>query len=282
MEVWWDPDLTHQVWGGNPEDKLITLERSETGGAPWSTLFENVINRWHHRDYSATDSHAIRKWWYRVGVTEPGSGEIYYSEPFTRKAQPSLEALEISARFGTVLRTFGREVFLYRKKTFGHRCPKCYDPISMSLKTRQCPMCFGTGFVGGYHAPFRVFMKIDPFADQVQSTTTGPLYVAKTTAMCLPFPDPLPGSLIIEGENNRWIVESRSSTQLQRADVRCQLQLHKVPKSDIAYKVPVSIALEDFNPTPASALHVNTSTQYEDRIDLADWDPSDVYNFRGP
>jgi len=135
--------------------------------------------------------------------------------------------------------------------------------------------------MGGYHAPFRIYMKIDPYADQIQSTATGPLVVAKTTAMCLPFPDPLPGSLIVEGENVRWIVESRTSTQLQRADIRVQLQLHKMPTSDICYQVPVRVALEDFNPTPPSALAVNSSTQLEDRLDLADWDPSDIYNYRG-
>lgn len=281
MEVWWEPNQDHQVWGGNPEDKLIRLERSETGGAPWSTLFEGVLDRWHHRDHSAVGNHAFRKWWYRVGVVEPGTGAVHYSDPFTRQAQPSLEALEISARFGTVLRTRGREVFLYRKKTFGHRCTKCWDPVSMSTRTKQCNMCFGTGFIGGYHAPFRIYMKIDPYADMVQSTATGPIAVAKTTAMCLPFPDALPGSLIIEGENIRWVVETRTNTELQRAPVRSQLQLHKMPTSDICYNVPVRIALEDYNPTPPSALHGNTSDALERRIDLASWDPSDIYNYRG-
>ena len=61
--------------------------------------------------------------------------EIRFRENVLYKAQP----------FGAPLAT------VYMRKRHGQRCPDCHDNCMLNGQNTFCPICFGTGIVGGYY-----------------------------------------------------------------------------------------------------------------------------------
>ena len=49
--------------------------------------------------------------------------------------------------------------------------------------------------------------------------------------------------MIVEAENKRWKVQSKTPTERLRAEVRQELRMRRVVMSDINYKVPVHMGL---------------------------------------
>ena len=55
----------------------------------------------------------------------------------------------IANRTRNAISVDGREVFLYQRLRSGHRC-SCWESAETTPHA-QCPICFGVGFVGGFH-----------------------------------------------------------------------------------------------------------------------------------
>lgn len=53
-------------------------------------------------------------------------------------------------RLDVLLRTTGESVTLLRRKWTGERCPRCGRDTRTNRGYYRCPLCMGTGYVGGY------------------------------------------------------------------------------------------------------------------------------------
>lgn len=91
------------------------------------------------------------------------SGATLRSHTFDVYIPPDRTAMKMSKEFlwwlmdkhGTLIDNI--PVFQYVKRTYGCNCPKCKQPGIGVLKA-NCPICFGTGFEGGYHEPVLTFV----------------------------------------------------------------------------------------------------------------------------
>ena len=251
-----DLDFLDLFWeiGDTVEDHYkysFYLQRSESPMGPWDTLGGPFKDRWFFRDITVNLKHRHRKYFYRLHIVEDSTGDELFSEPVFHTPRQDLIAREITMRMALLLREFiGRWVILLPVRTFGTRCPDCWDNIRKRREKDRCITCYGTGYAGGFLHPMQILLNIDPAPDSTQATSSGEILDTKSTGRCLPFPPLKPNDLIVEAENIRWRVMNVAGTQKLRHAVHKEVQLHQIFPGDIAYKIPISVDPLNFDPSP--------------------------------
>jgi hypothetical protein len=173
-------------------------------------------------------------------------------------AEPDLIAAEIQMRERLVWSEYaGRKCFVYPVRTFGQRCPNCYDGpdrgkgFTSQRRRSRCVTCYDTSFVRGYHSPIEIFMQIDPSDQAVQTLPVGETQQTDTSARLPNFPQLKPRDIIVEAENRRWRVVKVKPTERLRSIIHQELVMHEITPGDIEFQIPVNLAdLRDFEPSP--------------------------------
>ena len=228
--------------------------RSEAMAGPYDTISIPFQDQYVFRDKHVPRMHQFRSLYYLVRVTNRLTGATYDAGPASQTPEEDLYTLEIRRHLATLYREFtGRKCWLLPIRTFGQRCPGCWDPVLFKRKRAGCMICFDTGFARGYHHPIEVWAAIStgtPMAEQ--NTNVGTLQQINTSAR-IAVVGAKPRDLLIEGENHRWRVVQVGETEHGRASVLFELQLHRIPPSDIEYSIPLELGvpLRDVELTPA-------------------------------
>ncbi len=68
---------------------------------------------------------------------------------------------EIRNRTLALLQNDGEDVYLMKRRWSGKRCPACWDEMAQQAQAR-CPVCFGTGWIGGYYPKISIKVRIVP------------------------------------------------------------------------------------------------------------------------
>ncbi|HNC99353.1 MAG TPA: hypothetical protein PKW90_24680, partial [Myxococcota bacterium] len=161
--------------------------------------------------------------------------------PASQEAPPDLIALELQRHFMMLYKEFtGRPCWLFPVRTFGPKCPSCYDKRTGARKRSRCTTCFDTSFMHGYLSPILVHVDIDPSANGHQVSTLGKQQQQNTTANMGWYPRVKPDDILVEPENLRWRVVSQAQTEQNRAPVSQQLQLHAIERGDIEMDLPLN------------------------------------------
>ncbi len=119
--------------------------------------------------YIAVDpKHRAAGWfqrtYYRVAVKD-ATGNVTYSEPISanqgklndgqlRDYKEIVRREEKRNRLRNSPTTPG---YLLKIKYYGDKCPECLDPDHGESTDDACPICFGVGYIRGYHPPFPCF-----------------------------------------------------------------------------------------------------------------------------
>lgn len=248
LDLWWeiaDTSENHLLYS-------FYIERSESISGPWQKLAGPLKDVWRFRDVNVNLRHNTRKYIYRIRVVEDSSGNEAESEGVWLEAERDLVAKEMVTRMALLFREYvGRKVFLLPVRTFGTRCPDCWDKTRQRRMKDYCLTCFGTSYAGGFFSPMQILMQIDPDPEAPQVGSQGVTQPANTTARALPYPPIKPNDIIIEAENLRWRVMVAGMTRKLRAVVHYDLQLHKVLPGDITYKIPlIGVDLENLEVSP--------------------------------
>lgn len=248
LNVSWEIDDTNE----DPLDYTFTIERSESPMGPFDQVTEPFSDRYFFRDSIVNLYSRWRQLWYRVKVTQKSSSEFEYSEPATQGARPPLDALEVRRLELIAFREhIGRLVWVFPVRTFGQRCPDCYDKRSGNRRRSNCPTCFSTTYVRGYLDPIATYIQIDPSPKHQELLQIAKTEQSNTTARTPYFPPLKPKDIIVEAENRRWRIERVSSTQRLRATLHHELVLHEIPRADIEYTIPINIEdLMSHEPSP--------------------------------
>jgi hypothetical protein len=135
----------------------------------------------------------------------------------------------------------GRRCWVFPVRTFGQRCGACYNDITGKRRISHCVTCYDTSFVRGYHNPIESWISIDPPSKAEQNTSIGPLQMQVTTARIGYWPPLKPRDLIIESENIRWRVVQVNQTEQLRAPVHQEIQIHRIPPTDIEYRIEFNL-----------------------------------------
>jgi hypothetical protein len=223
-------------------DFTFQILRSEAPAGPWEAITEPFEDRYLFIDNRMKINQPHRFCFYMIRVTNKASRETKDFGPSSQEADPDLLALELRRHMNLLMREFaGRRCWVLPARTFGQRCPSCFN-MTLKARTRSgCRQCFDSGFVRGFLNPIECWIQIDPATETKQQTNIGEVSQQNTTARLGYFPSLKPKDVIIEPENKRWRVVSVSSTQRLRAAVHQEIQIHQIPKPDIEYAIDLDL-----------------------------------------
>lgn len=252
-------DLDHLDLSWEIEDTNENIERwdffvlrSVDGfGGPYEIHAGPFRNDNLYRDAEVNQLHNWRNYFYKIRAVNKDDDSVVEVGPETLQAPPDLITLELRRRFELLMNEFaGRRVLVYPAITSGFRCRHCFDMGSNDRgrtigrqKTQNCPSCYDQTFVGGFGKPILSWLQIDPSPEDVQRTDTTERSQQDTTCRLSAFPPLKPKDMIVEAENVRWQVERVASTRKLRAEAHQEPSLHRIPRSDIRYEVPVDVDL---------------------------------------
>ena len=237
---------------------LATIYRSGSPVGPWETLTETQPNLWLYRDsFPAISVEAeppsqlslSRGIYYRIRVTPPsgaaGTVEIFSAvEPQLTGRQRLLKRKILRDEAVMLSRLNGVPAAVLKRRHWGERCPKCYDRYTRESMRGSCSSCFGTTFVAGYFDPVMTWAKRAPAPVQTVVTPEGKADVALTGVTLLAAPAVQEEDLLVFAQDDRrFLVRQVQPTELRTVTVHQRISVSELARSDIAYRVPVDLAV---------------------------------------
>lgn len=235
-------------------DYTFQVLKSESATGPFEPASVEFEDRYRFIDNRVKAGNIYRQYHYVIRVKEKSSGETEDFGPFAKAPEPTLIATELRKHMSLLMREFiGRRCWLLPVRTFGQRCPDCWNQRLKKRVKSGCRPCYDTGFIRGYLTPVELWVSLDPQPSNNQETHLGRLQQQNTTGRTAHFPPMKPGDIVVEPENVRWRITQRATTQEQRAIVTQELQLHRIPETDIEYSISLDVGapLEDLFYTPS-------------------------------
>lgn len=248
---WLDVNWSVKEHLDDEQNYQIRVERSESAHGPFDAVSSEFdASLYAFRDGSVRLNDKWRKYYYRIRLRDIRDDSVTYSDVTSLGPKPPLQALEVIRRFYMINREKNaREVLVYPKRTWGQRCPTCWDATQGRSIKSNCPTCFGTTFSQAYLDPVVARIQIDPSPKSEQySAMPGKTQSTMTSARCIPHPEIKPSDMLVEAENIRWTVVNVSSVRLLQYPVRQEMMLARIDPSDPEMKVPVNWTVDEPSP----------------------------------
>lgn len=189
-----------------------------------------------------------KPWFYRaVLTTAAGSYTSPSANVFGRlNVEQWLVVRELVRKEDLVLRRLaGLRGTLLKARRYGTRC-SCVDPVTFEVGNSSDPVCYGTGYVGGYYPPVALAFAIPAERTKKES-------VAYTQGLGTVLPDVLRVRMLAttpiatrdvwvhEGGDDRFHVhEVREVAAWQGVPIVYEVTMRLAPRSDVVYTVPVA------------------------------------------
>lgn len=190
-------------------DQYVYVDQDPPELSKWATLYYKV------RAYQVD----------LAGTEVSGTSSITEARRMNQDVSPAgmaiIQARELHFRHLKI----GRESLVYRRRTSGTACPKCWDSVEQRVKRHDCSVCYGTGQVGGYYPPLRVLIQYRPTkrSNMVEGAIREIVYVDAAMGH---FPLVSPRDVIYEIDAGNWyLVNQVSPREHLRATVMQQLVL---------------------------------------------------------
>lgn len=144
----------------DPQPHTFQLQFGRTGNPladDWSPVGLPAVNTYFLEDDEPRVFGKTQWTHYRIQL-ETGSG-LYYSAPISAHSSLSFRdwrrVREMMRAHNILLREEeGSEGYLLKRRLFGEPCPNnCVDYLTEDVSNPNCPICYGTGFLGGYYDP---------------------------------------------------------------------------------------------------------------------------------
>lgn len=213
---------------------------SPNGDSEWERLNATPITDTHFLDYTNKDYSIYQKGSYVVEAVLTSKGNVALrSTPVSyknhRRHWVEIRAAEIQRREYFLLSHFsGIKSYLYKRKLYGDRCPRCWSVEAEKVVDDNCPVCFGTGFDGGYSSPIPLYLQYDPSPNDRQKSYMGNVEPNTIGAWTISIPDISDEDVIIRtGDWNTYKVTRVVPTELQGNTVRQQTVLSQLTRKDI-------------------------------------------------
>jgi len=238
LDIYWEIAPTND----DLQEWEFYVERSEAEGGPWVQVAGPMIDRYYVRDNTVPTISNSRIFFYRIRAHQPSIGKGFYSRVIDREGDPDLIASEIIRREQLLWREHaGVQMWVFPIRTFGQRCPQCYDPVLGKRNQDFCATCFNTSFSGGYHYPISFWGQVDVPEGADQITMDDHRQTEYYVMRAGPTPSMKPLDLVIDHMNRRHRIISIGGTLKTGASVRQEVRLVQVQKGSVEDKVPLKI-----------------------------------------
>lgn len=147
----------------------------------------------------------------------------------------NLRSSEIQRREYMLLTKFvGVRTFHFKRRFYGERCPRCWNPAQEKVVDDHCPVCFGTSFKGGYYNPIPIFVQYEPTPNERMLSYLGNLEPNQIGAWTISMPEISSGDILIRsGDWNLYTVIRTAATELQTNAVRQLMTLTQLAHRDV-------------------------------------------------
>lgn len=219
------------------------VDRSSVENGEFVQIAGPLTDQYYLRDNIVHTLSQARTWFYRVRAVRLTDGYEIISNSSDADGEADLICEEIVRNEYVMWREFsGIAIWLFSKRTFGQRCPGCYNSRLGKTTTPSCEVCWGTGYSGGYHRPVKIWGEIQGNRDlqvvrsaEDQRALSGAIFVGP------PSPDVTIGDLLVDARNRRWLVTAVGGSMRLGVTVRQQHILIPVERTQIQFKVPLNI-----------------------------------------
>lgn len=220
----------------------FTLGRANSPGGPFEAISPDLVNLFQFIDVAEQMKSNWRKFYWQLTITDSRGGDPFRSPVASTEGDPDFFLLEIRRRNDLYLRRYvGVPAAVLIRKTFGQRCPQCFDQVKMRERISSCLTCFGSGYIGGYFPQVNSFVNFSPSPEMVQLIETGERQENQTNLWLSNYPELSPRDMIVEfPEQKRWRVVTVGKTERLRATSRQIAQVKEINRSDVEYKFPVT------------------------------------------
>lgn len=193
----------------------FSVFRSGSVNGPWKLMAEDLTG-FHYRDDSVNMYSQTRKYFYFIRVTDIRNHKFADYEPRQLDFLPDAVGLELIRKKNVYLKTqTGLPVLLYVRKTFGQRCPNCWDEIKQRCSKSHCEVCYNTGFLDGYWNPVQLHIN-EMSPKQEPASVAGQPGSISIQVETSSFPDISAGDIIVYPQTGKRfkVVNKTKNTRL--------------------------------------------------------------------
>lgn len=234
-------------WG----ECLFNVYKSPTEYGPWTKLNPAPIDGYFLKDI-LTEQYTKNEQDFYIVECMASNGKVFQSKVATwdnkRSDWVQIRAKEIARRENLLLRKFtGIDVVIFRRRTFGKRCPECWDSKIEKVIKDHCTCCLGTSYAGGYFPGYVSKFQFDPTHNNNQLAYQGKVEINVIPAWTTFYPEINVFDVILRLPDMRiYRVDAVQVTELQTARVRQIMNLVELSKFDIEYELARKQLPEEF------------------------------------
>jgi hypothetical protein len=224
-----------------PENYKFDLYRSMSPNGAFTRIAED-IDEYRFIDTGVNLLNPDLQYYYKVKITDIRTGEVSVSDVYRYDtAAPDQYAAAIESIQSKYLDIIGNQkVYILKKILNGPKC-SCYNPNRQDSSQPFCEHCFGTGILGGYYRPIEA--SIANYNPSTFSHDYNVMEDADTQATQQIWLKSIPkienDDIIVDG-GNRYIILSHTDTSKNKYLLRQICNISRLPKTNIAYKIPIT------------------------------------------
>lgn len=235
----------------DPEPHQFTLFAGHTANPladDWTQVGLPANNVWYLTD-DMQRLHGSQPWThYRVRLVTPKA--TYWATPTSIYGNLSFHdwrlAKEIIRKQRLKFRYSGSDGFLLKRKVYGDPCTECLNFQTGRPQDGQCPVCYGTGILGGYYDPipcsYVEFEEDQGFRARVDEQRGS---VGEMVATVRMLADPMlfeDDVWVDKDTDQRWLIRDIKSESDMRAVpmVYYPVKIRLAEFSDVIYRFPIA------------------------------------------
>jgi hypothetical protein len=234
-----------------------SVYRSGGPEGPWELLAKDLVGAFAYYDKftppaNASDAYRrpnqlrlYKNFYYRVEIKTP-SGEIHVAAeevgPLIENRKIEGERRKAARDFKTSLKYNGTPVAILKRKLWGERCKKCWDPITKEIVRAACKVCWGTSFVDGYWAPVLMHARSSVTEGGTAVTPQGTSDANQVRVWLADVPALERDDVIVFlVDQRRFRVDQIGQTEILKTAVHQTVVCQEIPHDNILYRMPVDV-----------------------------------------
>lgn len=240
----WYDNITLQwnipdTWGNCKFNVYFTPGGTDT----YVKLNTLLLNNPFFKDSSSLEYSKFGNGNYVVEVIQVSTNRSIKSKPtfveYKRREKIDKIAFEIQRREYLLLSKFaGVKSFFFKKRTYGVRCPRCWNERLEKVMDDHCEVCFGTSWEGGYFDPIPVFVQYESTPSSRLKGYHGELEPNSISGWTIALPEMHPDDVLVRtGDFSLYRVITVTPTELQTRPVKQTMNLTQLPKTDVENKL---------------------------------------------
>jgi len=236
---------------------LVDVARSGGPNGPWITVASALPNTYQYYDTNLnlpdvseglnffSMNHEL---YYQITVIPPSGIENKFTSPPTAVEAGLDKRMRLIKR--KILRDSaialkainGIEIVALKRKNWGMRCSKCWDPVTKEGTIEHCDRCYGTTFEGGYWNPVLIRGLKDPAPTSSDMAPEGLSEKRMTQITILDFPQMEPDDLLVDLRNDdRYFVQVVTPREIRSVLVNQSIVASLIARDAVEYTIPIDL-----------------------------------------